>query len=310
MAISAKGIRKTFGGGLLKKPKKEVLKGIDLQVEEGEIFGILGPNGAGKTTLISCLSTMSIPEEGEISIFGKDSVNEAARIKEMVNISSGNPNFAWSMTVFENLNFYAMLYGMDSRARRKKISELLELLDLAPHIKKQYDELSTGLKQRLSLAKSLLNDPIVLFLDEPTVGLDPQMAIKIRKVIKKIHKEKNVTIILTTHYMREAEELCDRIAFLKEGQIIATGTSSDLENRIRMGDRIIVEVDFAIPINLKLIPGIINMKMAGNLFEITVDCSRERLDDIMRSIQHEGMRITHLHVLEPDLEAVFLELAK
>jgi len=207
LAIRAEEIFKTFRSGWWSKRKKEVLKGINLQIEEGEIFGILGPNGAGKTTLLSILSTLLLPDRGKIQILGIDGLQNGHRVREKVNISSGNANFLWSMTVKENLHFYGMLYGLKGNRRKEKVEALISLFNLEEHRDVSFDRLSTGMKQRLSLAKSLLNDPSVLFLDEPTVGLDPSVSIWIREQIRSIQKEKGMTVLLTTHNMKEAEYL-------------------------------------------------------------------------------------------------------
>jgi len=138
-------------------------------------------------------------------------------------MSSGNANFLWSLTVRENLHFYGMLYGLIGKRREEKVKRLIELFNLEEHLNVPFDQLSTGMKQRLSLAKSLLNDPVILFLDEPTVGLDPNISLRIREEIHEIQKKKGMTILLTTHNMREAEFLCDRIAFLKSGEILTVG---------------------------------------------------------------------------------------
>ncbi len=169
LAIKAEGIYKTFQSGWWKKREKAALKGIDLQVERGEIFGILSPNGAGKTTLLSILSTLLYPDQGRVQIFGIDGLRDGHRIRAMVNISSGNANFVWSLSVGENLYFYGMLYGLSGKEREEKVKSLINLFDLNGHRDVPFDRLSTGMKQRLSLAKSLLNDPELLFLDEPTV---------------------------------------------------------------------------------------------------------------------------------------------
>ncbi len=186
LAIKAEGIYKAFRTGWLKRKVKTVLRGIDLQVEEGEIFGILGPNGAGKTTLLSILSTLLLPDRGEVQVLGIDCLSNGHPIRERINISSGNANFVWSLSVEENLHFYGMLYGLKGKKRQGKVESLIRLFDLEEHRDVPFDRLSTGMKQRLSLAKSLLNDPEILFLDEPTVGLDPNASIRIRDEIRYI----------------------------------------------------------------------------------------------------------------------------
>jgi len=311
LAIQAEGITKTFRSGWRGEHKKLVLRGIDLQIEQGEIFGILGPNGAGKTTLLSILSTLLFPDQGKVQILGMDGLRDGHRIRERVNISSGNANFLWSMTVEENLHFYGMLYGLGGKARENKVRTLLSLFGLEEHRDVPFDRLSTGMKQRLSLAKSLLNDPEILFLDEPTVGLDPCVSISIRDQIRSIQKAKGTTVLLTTHNMREAENLCHRIAFLKAGEILTTGTADTLKKMVRMGDT--VRIDFKGQISqeeILRIDGVINASIQNNLCEVLVDEGEKRLGPLMALFVHSGAQIKKVSIGQTDLEDVFIEFAK
>jgi ABC-2 type transport system ATP-binding protein len=311
LAIKAEGIFKTFRSGWRGKTRKEVLKGIDLQIKEGEIFGILGPNGAGKTTLLSILSTLLLPDRGKVQILGIDALTNGAQIRERVNISSGNANFLWSLTVKENLHFYAMLYGLVGRQRKEKVNALIDLLDLREHQNVLFDRISTGMKQRLSLAKCLLNDPDVLFLDEPTVGLDPNAAARIRGEIHSIQKERKMTVLLTTHNMREAESLCGRIAFLKEGEILTTGTAEALKRMVRVGD--VVRVEFQGTISeddLLRADGVINYSISRNLCEIIVDDGERRLGPLVAVLSQGGADIRKVTLRQTDLEDVFIEFTK
>ncbi len=310
-AIKAEGIYKSFYSGWLKRREKKVLKGIHLEVERGEIFGILGPNGAGKTTLLSILSTLLLPDQGRIEILGMDPRKEAHQIREKVNLSSGNANFLWSMTVEENLHFYGMLYGLAGHRRKKKVEELISLLGLEEHRGVSFDRLSTGMKQRLALAKSLLNEPSVLFLDEPTVGLDPSISVWIRQQIQMIQREKGMTILLTTHNMREAEFLCHRIAFLKEGKILTVGDPDSLKKMIRMGD--IIKIEFEGKLfedELGRIEGVINYSVTDGLCEMIVDEGERRLGPLITKLSQDGVQIKKVTLGQTDLEEVFLEFAK
>jgi len=311
LAIKAQGIYKTFRSGWWGKKQKEVLKGIDLQIEEGEIFGILGPNGAGKTTLLSILSTLLIPDRGNVEVLGIDGLRHGHQVREKVNISSGNANFLWSMTVEENLQFYGMLYGLTRSPRKEKVDALISLFNLEEHRDVSFDRLSTGMKQRLSLAKSLLNDPAVLFLDEPTVGLDPSVSVWIRQQIRLIQREKGMTILLTTHNMREAEYLCGRIAFLKGGEILATGNAESLKRMVRMGD--IVRIEFEGKISedeLLRAEGVINYSISDGLCEVIVDEGERRLGSLVVKLSQDGVKIKRVTLGQTDLEDVFLEFAK
>lgn len=205
------------------------LNGVDLVVHRGEMFGILGPNGAGKTTLINILSGLLTPDGGRVQVLGEDICLNGRGLRQRLNLCSGNPNFPWSMTVRENLRFYAMLYGVRGTQRDHRVQESLERFGLVTVADRQYDSLSTGTKQRLALAKALLNRPDLLFLDEPTMGLDPDIAQRIRQFVLTVHRERQLTIVVTTHYMKEAEQLCGRIAFLKAGRLHALGTADGLK---------------------------------------------------------------------------------
>lgn len=311
LAIEAKGIFKTFRSGWWKKREKEALKGVDLQIEEGEIFGILGPNGAGKTTLLSILCTLLLPDRGKVRVLGMDGIHDEHQIRERVNVVSGNANFLWSLTVKENLHYYGMLYGLTGKEREKKVETLIDLFNMKEYLNIPFDELSTGMKQRLSLAKSLINDPEVLFLDEPTVGLDPDVSIRIREEIFSIHKQKGITILLTTHNMKEAENLCGRIAFLKEGRIVTTGTAEALKRMVRIGDQLRIEFEGTIHEDeLLRADGVINFTISNSLCEIMVDDGERRLGNLIALLSQGGVQIKKVSLGQTDLEDVFIEFAK
>ena len=309
--IKIEGISKTFRSGWRGQKRKEALRGVNLEVQEGEIFGILGPNGAGKTTLLSILSTLLLPDRGTFQVLGMDGLREGNKIRERVNISSGNANFLWSLTVKENLHFYGMLYGLLGQDRARKVEALIALLDLKGHQDIPFDELSTGMKQRLSIAKSLVNDPAVLFLDEPTVGLDPSVSIRIREQIRSIQREKGMTVLLTTHNMKEAEFLCDRIAFLKAGEILQVGSAQSLKRLVRIGDLIRIEFHGKLSEDgLQRADGVINYVISDSLCEILVDEGEKRLGALIALISREGADIQKVTLRQTDLEDVFVEFAK
>ncbi len=304
-AVKAERMDKHYKNGV--NGKKEVLKNISINIEEGEIFGILGPNGAGKTTLISILSTLTLPDSGKLEIFGIDALSQADRVKSIVNVSSGNPNFPWSLTVYENLRYFSMLYAIKNKDI--SIKKVIDMLELEPFRNARFDSLSTGTKQRLSLAKALLNEPRLLFLDEPTMGLDPDMAIKIRKQIKRIHEEREITIVLTTHYMKEAEELCGRIAFLKKGEIIANASPTELKRQMKLGESITIEYEGEFDIvGLKNIPGILDTVYSPGMIKIVAENAGPILDNILKIFAN--VHIKDIDISQPDLEDVFLELAR
>ncbi len=286
--------------------KKEVLKNVSIDINEGVIFGILGPNGAGKTTLISILSTLSIPDAGTVEIFGIDALKQPKDVKCIVNVSSGNPNFPWSLTVYENLKYFALLYGIKNREER--IKTIIGMLELEQFRDTRFDSLSTGTKQRLSIAKALLNEPRLLFLDEPTVGLDPDMAIKIRKLITQIHEEKGITIVLTTHYMKEAEQLCERIAFIKKGEIIANAEPGELKRQMKLGEKLIIEYQGRFDISsFDDIPLILDVRNETGKVIIIAENIESILNDVLKKFC--DVLIKNIEISQPDLEDVFLQLA-
>jgi ABC-2 type transport system ATP-binding protein len=204
-----------------------------------------------------------------------------------------------------------MLYGLNGNHRTEKIKALIKLFNLEEHQDVSFDRLSTGMKQRLSLAKSLINDPAVLFLDEPTVGLDPSVSITIREQVRLIQKERKMTVLLTTHNMKEAEYLCDRIAFLKDGEILTTGTTETLKRMTRMGD--VVKIEFMGTIledELLRAEGVINYGISGNLCEIIVDDVERRLGKLVVLLSQGGAQIKKVTLGQTDLEDVFIEFAK
>jgi ABC-2 type transport system ATP-binding protein len=274
------------------------------------IFGLLGPNGAGKTTLLSILATLLEPDGGTVTVLGHPLPREATRVRHRLNLASGNASFVWSMRVAEIVAFYGRLYGLAGARLRARVEFLLELCELTSYARVSYSELSTGLKQRLALAKALVNEPELLFLDEPTLGLDPDVSLRIRRRVAALRRERGMTIVLTTHYMREAEELCDEIAFIKRGQILARGTADELKRRIRIGDVIALRVDPPHPGALAELPGMLRCVESDGWLECTVDTAEKRLPELLRLLHEEGAVVRDLQVREPDLEEVFVELAR
>ncbi|MBN2062401.1 MAG: ABC transporter ATP-binding protein [Deltaproteobacteria bacterium] len=284
---------------------------MTLEVPEGVFWGILGPNGAGKTTLLSILVNLITAEKGLVRVLGVDMKDHAGTVKDRINLSSGHANFPWSMTVQENLNYYAMLYGLSGKARKRKVEELIGIFDLGDFARVPFDGLSTGTKQKLSLAKSLINDPELLLLDEPTVGLDPDVARRVRESILHIHKEKGTTIIMTTHNMKEAEILCQKLVFIKDGLVKAFGMPLDLKQELRLGDRITIFFDATGPSpSFNGLEGIYEFEQGAGYCRIVVDNHRERLPGILDLCVLSGIRIKNLTIQEVDLEDVFISLAR
>jgi ABC-2 type transport system ATP-binding protein len=310
LAVDARDLTKTFRSGWLRPRRTEALRGASLQVPRGAIFGLLGPNGAGKTTLLSILATLLIPDGGSARVLGHDVVREAREVRQRLNMASGNASFVWSLRPPEVLAFYGRLYGLHGRALRQRVDELIELCELGSHRATEYNELSTGLKQRLAFAKALLNRPEVLFLDEPTLGLDPDVSVRIRAQVARLRRELGTTIILTTHYMREAEELCDEIAFIKGGRILARGAADALKRQIRIGEVVSLRLDPAEPAGLAELFGVLGVRRRRESIEVTVDTVEKRLPELLRWLYDQGVEVRDCRVREADLEEVFVELAR
>lgn len=207
---------------------------ISFGLEEGEILGFLGPNGAGKTTTIQMVLGLIKPTHGEISLFGKDLQKHREEILSMVNFSSAYVSLPGNLKVWENLYTFARLYGV--KDYKKRILHLSEFFEITPLLNKMYASLSSGQATRVNLTKALLNSPKILFLDEPTASLDPDIADRVRKYLKKIQKEQSVTILYTTHNMSEVEELCDRAIFINEGKIVTQGNPQKLIKQFGLRD--------------------------------------------------------------------------
>lgn len=311
LAVDIRGVSKTYRSRFPFPMTKRALCGVTLEIEQGKLFGILGPNGAGKTTLLSILATILTADEGSVKILGLDARRDGHRIRQCINISSGNANFPWSLTVEENLKFHAMLYGLWGAPLRRKVDEVIALLRLEDYRGVPFERLSTGTKQRLSLAKALLNDPDLLLLDEPTVGLDPDISLHIRQGISSVHRDKRLTIILTTHYMKEAEQLCEELVFLKKGQIVARGTPRELKRMLASGDVINIQFAGALPeLRALPVPGVLHYSIEDSSLAVTVDSKEKRLDDVLGYVRSQGATITDVTFTEPDLEDVFIELAR
>lgn len=239
--IDVKNLRRcyTTPQGLFRKKEKSVVAVDDLsfRVKKGEIFGLLGQNGAGKSTTIKILSTMLLPTAGQVSVLGYDIYTEERRIRENINfVFGGERSLYFRLSAKDNLAYFADLYKIPRRKQNGLVSDLLDLVGLSHVPDRRVETFSKGMKQRLQIARALLNDPEIIFLDEPSIGLDPVGALELRQLIKKL-AEQGKTVLLTTHYMAEAEELCDRIAIIDKGQMLTCGTMEELSCEITSSEK-------------------------------------------------------------------------
>ena len=222
--------------------KVEAVKGISFSVEEGEIFGFLGPNGAGKTTTLNMLSTLLFPTSGTASVNGHDIGKDPDAVRRSIGVVFQEMSLDIDLTGRENLELHAIMYGLDKKKRNERIQEMLEIVQLTDKAEVYVKNYSGGMKRRLEIARGLLHYPKCLFLDEPTLGLDPQTRRSIWDHIRRLNKEFGITIILTTHYMDEADFLCDKICIIDHGEIIALDTSDNLKEKLK-GDIITIEFE-------------------------------------------------------------------
>ena len=244
-AITLDHVRRVFrtSTGVIRRKRKDVvaLEDLSLEVGEGELFGLLGPNGAGKTTTVKILTTLLIPTAGSASVLGYDVVRDARQIRPRVGfVFGGERGLYYRVSGRDNLEYFAELYAVEPRRIRVRVDELLDLVGLRDRANERVEGYSRGMKQRLHLARMLLHDPAVLFLDEPTIGLDPIGARELREAVERLHAA-GKTIVLTTHYMFEADALCDRIGVINEGKLVALGTPEELKRLV--SDKSVVELE-------------------------------------------------------------------
>ena len=205
----------------------EALRSVSLQIESGDFFGLLGPNGAGKSTLIHCTTGLAQPTSGSIAVYGHDAIKHYTEARQAVGLAPQEPNIDWFLTVEETLDYHAGYFGMPKRERRERTEEMLETFSLVEKRNERTRTLSGGMKRRLLLARALMHKPPLLILDEPTAGVDIELRLELWHYVQRINQE-GTTILLTTHYLEEAEQLCNRIAFINDGQIAGEGTSAEL----------------------------------------------------------------------------------
>jgi len=296
--IYVRGLRKSYG-------TLEAVKGIDFEVRAGEVFGLLGPNGAGKTTTVEILEGLRPRSGGQVKVLGFDPNRQKKQLKDRIGACLQATNLPDKITVREALDFFGSLYS-----RRADGDAILARLQLMDKKDAAYATLSGGQKQRLALALALINDPQMLFLDEPTTGLDPQVRLEIRDLIQELRAE-NRTILMTTHYIEEAERLCDRVAIIDAGLIIAMGTPRELQER--SANQSAIEIALSNPLKeteLPAWPESIRSIVSEDRHRITVYSKQpaRTLVEMVKWIDGQGLELDDVHLSRPTLEDVFIEL--
>ena len=280
---------------------------ISFEIKKGEIFGLLGPNGAGKSTTISMLSTILKPTSGSASIDNFDIIKNENEVRQAIGIIFQDPSLDNQLTAYENMDFHGRIYHIPKKLREERIDQLLKLVGLENRKNDLVKTFSGGMWRRLEIARGLMHNPKVLFLDEPTIGLDPQTRNHIWSYIKKLNREKRITIILTTHYMDEADALCDTIAIINKGKIVATGNPKGLKESIG-GDIITLESAkiSRLESKLKKFSWIKNIQHHDDCLTINLDEAEKHIVEIVKISDKDKIPIDSISIHQPSLEEVFL----
>ncbi|HDJ50609.1 MAG TPA: ATP-binding cassette domain-containing protein [Thermoprotei archaeon] len=286
----------------------EALRGISFKVRKGEIFAFLGPNGAGKTTTINILTTLLKPTSGHAIVAGHDVLKEPKAVRRKIGIVFQEPTYDRELTAYENLYIHGRIYGLKGKELHERILEMLKFVELERFKDKQLKTFSGGMIRRLEIARGLLHLPEILFLDEPTIGLDPQTRSRIWDYIRDVKKEYDMTIFLTTHYMDEAEQLADRISIIDHGKIIAEGSADDLK-RLVGSDIIYVKfVNGNVTRDLDLSFAKSWRLLKSGLLEIIVDDASRAIPEIFEKMNKRGLKILEISYRKPSLNDVFIHL--
>lgn len=288
------------------------VNGISFEIQSGEIFSLLGPNGAGKTTTISMLSTLIQPTQGDAIIAGFSAVTQPLEVQKVIGVVPQEIALYNTLNARENLLFWGRLYGMDGQALKKRAEEILDQIGLTDRAKDRVETYSGGMKRRLNIGVGLLHKPKIVFMDEPTVGIDPQSRRSILDTVKDLNQS-GLTVLYTTHYMEEAAELSHRVGIMDHGKMIAMGTQDDLTQQIGQHRTLVVtlnesEPDPQIGVQTAQIPEVIHAALQGNQLVVLVDNPNEAISPVVQVVSRMNASIRSVEIQEPNLESVFLRL--
>jgi daunorubicin resistance ABC transporter ATP-binding subunit len=309
-AIRTQDLRKTYKSA---RGDVEAVRGIDLDIAQGEFFGLLGPNGAGKSTTIGMLTTLVHPTGGKAWVAGIDVTRDPVAVKRKIGVVTQNNTLDMQLTVAENLEFRSRFFGLTARAAARRAAQLIDAFGLGDRRDAMADKLSGGQARRLLIARALVHRPDVMFLDEPTAGLDPQTRVNLWEILTVLH-EQGQTILLTTHYMEEAEALCDRVAVVDHGKVLASGTIDELKDGAGADTVITVRYEgalpggLALPAGLETRPGISKVETEGDQVRVFTREPDGVLGELVTAGASAGLTVSDAAQLKPSLETVFLNL--
>ena len=286
------------------------LDSLDLDIRAGEFFGLLGPNGAGKTTAIGILTTRILPTSGKATVAGADVVEDSARVRQTIGVVPQRPNADLSLNVLENLQFHAAYFGISFDVATKRAYELLERLGLADKAGSKMSEMSGGQQQRLMIVRALMHEPDIIFLDEPTVGLDPQARLDLWEILRDLHR-RGRTIVMTTHYMDEADRLCDRLAIIDRGKLLALDTPRALKAKAPGGTMIELVLDGDATPTAEIaetIDGVTRVEARDGVLRAHSNRGGQTLPALIEAAESAGRTVTDIHLLQPSLETLFVSL--
>jgi ABC-2 type transport system ATP-binding protein len=288
------------------------VKGVSFDIQEGEIFSLLGPNGAGKTTTISMLSTLYIPTDGDAFIGGHSVTKEPMAVRNIIGVVPQEIALYDDLTARENLSFWGQMYGLSGKTLKARVDEVLEQIGLADRAKDRVKTFSGGMKRRVNIGVGLLHKPRLLFMDEPTVGIDPQSRRAILDSVKDLNRQ-GMTVLYTTHYMEEAAELSSRVGIIDHGELIALGTQAELTQQVGQNETLVLHIGEdedaeALVKSLRGIPGVLQATAVDHEVSVIAHQAEEILAPVVGKANERGIKIHSVDIREPNLEAVFLHL--
>lgn len=293
-AIVFEQLSKTYPGG------KEAVKELNLSLEQGEVFGFLGPNGAGKTTTVKLLTGILSPSRGSCRVLGVDPAQHPEQVHSFSDVVTEHAQMYDHLTGMENLEFYAALFGLSRQQGTQRAKQLLEQLDLSDAAGQKLGAYSTGMRQKLSLARALLAQPKILFLDEPTSGMDPESVLRVNRMLRRLAKEEGVTLFLCTHQLRYAQEICTRYGLMEQGRLLACGTLEELQNRVSAGMKV--------QIRAKKVPPALGLALkADGIWEGNIS-GEEEIPKLVRQLVELGGEIYSVSAQTPSLEEIYFAL--